>query len=833
MKFSSHLRVAFFVDGCVIFFITLGGNFTKPPKPMKKITYLFTVFLLFSTLENWSQGVSSYAFSQSTEAYSAVIGTTSTATGDDGSENNIAIGFPFNYGGIVYNTFSINVNGWIRLGGAVGGQSWTNGLSNFNPDAPLIAPFWDDHNRTTGTIRYALVGISPDRKLEISWDNINLGNGGGTSPTQFGSFKLRLAETTGQIEFIYAPVMNLVGNLSASIGLNDTASFLSVTPQVAATANYTVANNAINSTEFLVGQKFTFTPQPPCSGMPNPGAVLTTANSVCASGNFTLTLENLTPGYGVTYQWSASTNPNASPYLPIPGANLPSYLGSQSVETSYACTVTCGGNVMASAPITITMNPLADCYCTPTYTNGKTDGDLISNVTITGTTLANNTGTDPVNPYYTYFTGEPNYTAELEAGVSYEMHVTVGTYENQNEAVWVDYNDDGIFTTNERVGFSSSIPANGTGIFTITLSCDAPLGMHRMRIRDVWNTAAGFIDPCANYGYGEVEDYDITITATTSCQIPINLTVHEVLSDTAELEWQGVCSQNNWDLHITPLGGGEPTGAPSNPNVNFQAAIAGLQPGTTYEAYVRANCDANGYSDWSAPVTFTTMAPAPDNDDCIGAVELTMGTTFEEHAVVGTNVSATKTTGVPGPSCATFGFGGDVWYTTIVPADGNVTLETQANTGSTLTDTVLMAFTGDCGNLTAIGCDDSNGVGDFSKLVLTGLEPNSRIYSRVWEYGNDAFGTFQVSAWSTTLQATDFENNSFKVYPNPVKDVLEISAKQPITSIEVYNLIGQQVIAKPFDANHAKVDMRTLPQGTYMVRVTVGSLTKTLKVIKE
>jgi hypothetical protein len=39
------------------------------------------------------------------------------------------------------------------------------------------------------------------------------------------------------------------------------------------------------------------------------------------------------------------------------------------------------------------------------------------------------------------------------------------------------------------------------------------MGVHRMRIRDVWSTGAGTIDPCINYGYGEVEDYDITITA--------------------------------------------------------------------------------------------------------------------------------------------------------------------------------------------------------------------------------------------------------------------------------------------------------------------------------
>lgn len=798
---------------------------------MKKITYFFIVFLLFSTVKNWSQNVSGYLFSQSTETYAAVVGINSTATGDDGSENNIPLGFSFNYGGITYDTFSINVNGWIHLGGTIGLQPWVNVLSNTNTQAPMIAAFWDDHNRTTGSIQYATTGVSPDKKLEISWDNINIGNGGNVSPTAFGSFKMRLHETTGQIEFIYAPVMSIVNPLTASIGLNDANSFLSVTPQVAAFASSTVANNAIGSTELVVGQRYSFTPQPQCSGTPAPGNTTSSLSSTCANIPVILALENFTPGYGVTYQWySATDGVNFAALLDGISSN---YIATQSVSTSYKCEVTCSGNSAMSQPVLVTMNPVNACYCSPTYNNGKTDGDLISNVTITGTNLANNTGIEPMNPYYTYFTGQPNYTATLEAGVSYEMNVTVGTYENQNEAVWIDYNDDGIFNLQERVGISAPIPANGTGVFSITLACDAPIGVHRMRIRDVWSTAATTIDPCANYGYGEVEDYDITITAPTMCQVPVGLAVLNVYPTSAALQWEVGCNQISWDLHITPQGGGLPVGSPSNPNVNNEVLIADLLAGTTYEAYVRGNCEANGTSNWSAPITFMTLAPAPGNDDCDGAVDLIPGTTFEEHSVVGTNVSATKTTGVPGPSCATFGFGGDVWYTTVVPADGNITIEVQPNPGSPLNDTVLMAFTGDCANLTVIGCSDDDGVGAFSKLSLSGLTPGQTIYSRVWEFGNDTYGSFQVSAWSTTLQTSDFESTSFKVYPNPVNDILEISAKQNITNVTVFNLLGQQVISKLYNSADAKVDVHSLPQGTYMFRVETGSLTKTLKIIKE
>ena len=134
---------------------------------------------------------------------------------------------------------------------------------------------------------------------------------------------------------------------------------------------------------------------------------------------------------------------------------------------------------------------------------------------ISGTTLSNNTGTDPVNPAYTYFHTLPNHTATLQAGTSYQIQVTVGSFGSQNVAVWIDFNENGVFETpSERVGFTTStIGSNGTGTFTLSLPCDPTPGLKRMRVRDVYSFSSigSTIDPCANYGFGETEDYDVTI----------------------------------------------------------------------------------------------------------------------------------------------------------------------------------------------------------------------------------------------------------------------------------------------------------------------------------
>ena len=801
---------------------------------MKKITFLFALF--FTIAQAVAQTVSGYAFSQSAETYISEANTTTTVINDDDVQNTIPIGFNFNFGGESYSSFSIAANGWIRLGATIGGTSWVNTLADTNANnVPLIAPFWDDHNPSPGVIKYGTTGLSPNRVLSVEWNNVSINTGGAINAATTGSFKIRLFETTSVIEFVYGS-MTSGPQLSASIGLNQAGSYLSVTPTQTATSSSATANNNINTVAFLPGTKYTFTPAALCSGTPIPGATQAISTAVCANDIIQLSLSNNNNEVGILYQWQYSTN--GIDYTNIDGGFSPTLQLTQSVNTYYRCIVSCGLNSALSTPLLITSNPISACYCIPTYTNGKTDGDLISNVVITGTTLANNTGTAPVNPSYTFFTGQPNYTATLQSGFNYTINVTVGTYQQQNVSVWIDYNDDTIFSEEERVGSSDVIGANGTGIFSIALACDAPAGVHRMRVRDVWNTDASTLSPCDNYGYGEVEDYNITINSASECQTPQNVIVLNTSTLSVELSWGSGCSQQSWDVYAVLTGSPAPTDTtvPTLSNLDTNSAVVNdLTPGTSYDFYVRGFCGAIGYSPWSVvPLTAVTLPLAVPNDECAGAISLIPGANFEQNAIVATNVGATKTLSAPNPTCGIFGFGGDVWFSVVVPADGNITIEVQSNPGSPLVDTAMTAFSGNCNELITLGCSDDEGVGAFSRLNLTGLNPGETIYARVWEYANDTFGTFQVSAWNPTLlKATQFDASAFAYHPNPVKDILNISYKNTISQVSVYNLLGQQVMNRQLNENEVQVDLSSLSNGAYVVELISDKETKTIKIIKE
>ena len=92
--------------------------------------------------------------------------------------------------------------------------------------------------------------------------------------------------------------------------------------------------------------------------------------------------------------------------------------------------------------------------------------------------------------------------------------------------------------------------------------------------------------------------------------------------------------------------------------------------------------------------------PPPSNDEPCNATPLTVNTTCSY--VNGTNALATASAGVPAPGCAGYS-GGDVWFTAIVPASGNLYITTQANV---MTDGGMAIYSGTCNNLTLIKCDD-------------------------------------------------------------------------------------------------------------------------------
>ncbi|MFT3796039.1 T9SS type A sorting domain-containing protein [Flavobacterium sp.] len=211
-------------------------------------------------------------------------------------------------------------------------------------------------------------------------------------------------------------------------------------------------------------------------------------------------------------------------------------------------------------------------------------------------------------------------------------------------------------------------------------------------------------------------------------------------------------------------------------------------------------------------------ALAPSYDNCDNALLIPVRQSFLSAARTVNNVQANLGTLLP--ACQTDVMN-DVWFKAVVPADGALTVETGPVSGSEVFDTVIAVYSGVCGNLTLLGCNDDTDSGTFSKVDLTGLVPGSTVYIGVWQYNNPEVGQgqFQVSPYNASLGTPEFAKSDLKYFPNPVKDVLAISSDTTIHTIEVFNLFGQLMVSRPVNAKETNMECSTWASGNYIVKI--------------
>lgn len=89
---------------------------------------------------------------------------------------------------------------------------------------------------------------------------------------------------------------------------------------------------------------------------------------------------------------------------------------------------------------------------------------------------------------------------------------------------------------------------------------------------------------------------------------------------------------------------------------------------------------------------------------------------------------------------------------------------------------------------------------------------------------------------SNTVTEISSVNTSedFEIYPNPAHDNLTVKALQNINSIQIVNMLGQDIINVGQRQEHAaQIDISSLPAGVYFVKVTTADTQKLVKVIKQ
>ena len=80
---------------------------------------------------------------------------------------------------------------------------------------------------------------------------------------------------------------------------------------------------------------------------------------------------------------------------------------------------------------------------------------------------------------------------------------------------------------------------------------------------------------------------------------------------------------------------------------------------------------------------------------------------------------------------------------------------------------------------------------------------------------------------NTTASTEDIFANKFSVYPNPSSDVLNIRTNEPIDKVELYNIIGQLIVAK----KTTNINISSLKTGIYILKIYSGNRSVIKKVM--
>jgi len=160
---------------------------------------------------------------------------------------------------------------------------------------------------------------------------------------------------------------------------------------------------------------------------------------------------------------------------------------------------------------------------------------------------------------------------------------------------------------------------------------------------------------------------------------------------------------------------------------------------------------------------------------------------------------------------------------------GNATQTINVNTADQATIADLVA------NGTAVVwyATEADAIANVSPLATTVQLVNGATYYAMQTVGGCRSNTPLAVTVTVGLGTGSFNMPGLKYYPNPVVDVFTVTYTNDITSVEVFNLVGQRVIAMQPNATIALVDMSVLPTGAYILQIKANGQSQSVKVIKK
>ncbi|WP_157418046.1 GEVED domain-containing protein [Aequorivita capsosiphonis] len=428
-----------------------------------------------------------------------------------------------------------------------------------------------------------------------------------------------------------------------------------------------------------------------------------------------------------------------------------------------------------------------------------------------------------------------------EAGQDYDVVLegnTSGSFTNYF-TIFINTNTDNDWSSYETFEIGSITGSTGDdgqqATANITIPADLLEGAYLLRVVKNFNTSP--LDPCSSYSYGQGEDYTLLIGELADCEGTPDAGVASVdpeqgnpdSSYTVTATGYSVANGLTYQWQSNTDGAGwENEGDLEDQYTSFDAT-APTQDGIEVAWRLEVTCTLSQETSYSETATFTTSSANVYCTPVLNCAENDMITNVTFEGIDNTT------------TCSTNGYGDYTAMSATVQSNGTYSISVSVGDGWANESVSVWV---DYDNSGTFDEDEFYYIGTGTDEALTGdisipasvADGDYRMRVRVaavgqttatWDMACDETqGYGETEDYTLTVDGVagvdDSAMYNFAYYPNPVQDVLYITGDLDIQSVSAYNVLGQQVLSNKHFAD-GKVDVSSLPTGTYMFRISLES----------
>ena len=349
----------------------------------------------------------------------------------------------------------------------------------------------------------------------------------------------------------------------------------------------------------------------------------------------------------------------------------------------------------------------------------------------------------------------------------------------------------------------------------------------------------------ATTGYQTIYLDTIIMEPTPSCIDVTDIAVLDIAATTSTVNWTASGTEASWDIVLGTTSDTDPsTLTPVLNTTSNNYFLDNLTASTTYKVWVRSVCSTENGS-WIGPILFSTSCNPTttinENFDTTPTLTLPLcwNSILRNGAFGGSDISV-STGGSSLPNAVTL-------YAANTSAGADIILVSPAL--NNINGNQILSFKASGSNNIQVGTLNSNASDalftvfqsytltesfqtftlDFATYTGTDTHIGFKIVTGSTTTSSQYVGIDDIS-WEPNLSNADYIDAKSVAFPNPVNSILNISSIKELTSITVYNIMGQQVLNST--ENLTQLNMSDLSNGSYFVKLNGATFTETLKVIK-